>query len=799
VALSVERRARAAVGCDLLVFAVGMAIAVPAVLRALADPVGPGVAGVVAVCLVVVMSRFPLVLTHRSGDVVIGFETCSLVFLVLTVPPSMALALWSVASAVAHGTEHKSWRSRLFNIGLTVQGGALLVVTVTAVHPGSASTGAELGAVLVGCAVYFLFDLLTTAASLALEDGVPLSSVLRWQSLPMGLACFVSIDTLGFLAALLQGSEPEWTLLLLLVPVGTILVAVSSVSSARLSQGRLSGLLEAATQAPEWSNEAQIESSLLAQAERTLRHTVASLQAAPAGAKEIGTPIHRDGQLVRHLVVRRLGDGHPFDADDQAALDALSALAASAFTRRALGEEMAFLARHDTLTGLHNRAVFADRLAHALARRPEDRLVAVLYCDLDGFKEVNDLLGHDAGDRLLVAVADRVLGCLRPQDTAARLGGDEFGILLDTITDEGHAQEIAERVLHTLAPAFSIDGQQVRVQASIGIAYAGVEPVTAETLLHSADTAMYAAKSLGKGRVERFVPAMRARDLDRLEIESALRRAVLNDAVDVHYQPIVNLHTGRIEGFEALARWTDAVLGFVPPDTFIPVAERIGLIRALGLQILQKAHRGAVHMCQESGGPLRLAVNLSPSQIADPSLRDQVEIFARESPEVSLVLELTEGTMLGDDAETSAALHRLKASGAHLAIDDFGTGYSSIGYLHRLPMDILKIDKIFVEQLSDPRSRALVQGVIAMARAMRLTVITEGVEDWPGALAVRDLGCDLAQGYLFSRPVALSAAVTLARAGRVDLATLSGGMEPAPDPRSSARPEAMISGAAPAP
>ena len=796
MALSVARRAHAAVGSDLLVFAVGVAIAVPEVLKWMADPVSPGVAGAIAVCLVVVMSRFPLVLTHRSGDIVIGFETCSLVFLVLTVPPGQALALWAMASAVAHGTEHKSWRSRVFNIGLTIQGGALLVLIVTAALTPSASTARELGAVLLGCAVYFLFDLLITAASLALEDGVPLSSVLRWQSLPMGLACFVSIDTLGFLAALLHRSQQGWTLLLLLVPVGTILVAVSSVSRARLAQGRLTGLLEAATQAPDWSDDDQIDSSLLAQTERTLRHTAAALQPVPAVAPEIGTLIRREGQPDRYLIVRRLGGGHPFNDDDQAALDALSALATSSLARRALGEEMAYLARHDTLTGLHNRAVFSDRLAHALERRPEGRVVAVLYCDLDGFKEVNDLLGHEAGDRLLVAVADRVLGCLRPQDTAARLGGDEFGILLDTITDEAHAEEIADRVLHTLAPAFSIDGQQIRVQASIGIAYAGAEPVTAETLLHSADTAMYAAKSLGKGRVERFVPAMRARDLDRLEIEGALRRAVLNDAVDVHYQPVVDLHTGRIEGFEALARWTDPVLGFVPPDTFIPVAERIGLIQTLGLQILQKAHRGAVQICEHAGRSIRLAVNLSPSQIADPALRDQVEIFSRESPEVCLVLELTEGMMLGDDVETSAALNQLKSSGALLAIDDFGTGYSSISYLHRLPMDILKIDKLFVQQLGDPRSRALVQGVIAMARAMHLTVITEGVEEWPAAVAVRELGCDLAQGYLFSRPVTLQTAIALAAAGRVDLAALAGPYEPRPETHTSETTAAVGAGAA---
>ena len=211
----------------------------------------------------------------------------------------------------------------------------------------------------------------------------------------------------------------------------------------------------------------------------------------------------------------------------------------------------------------------------------------------------------------------------------------------------------------------------------------------------------------------------------------------------------------------------------VPPDVFIPIAERIGLIRTLGLQVLQQAHRGAVQLCAEAGRSFRLGVNLSATQIDDPALADQVEIFQQESPAVSLVLELTEGTMLGDDQATVEALHRLKSLGAILAIDDFGTGYSSIGYLHRLPLDILKIDKVFVQNLTDPRSHALVQGVVAMARAMRLTVVTEGVEDWPSAIAVRDLGSDLAQGYLFSRPVDLAAALGLARVGRVDLGPMT--------------------------
>ena len=757
---------------DVTVFLVGAAIALPAVLKWLSAAPSPGTAGVIATSLVVVMSRFPLVLTHRSGDVVIGFETCSLVFLVLIVPPLDALALWSIGMAVAHGSSSKPWRSRLFNVGLTIQGGALLVLTVAVLSPGPGQEAAELGTAMLGCAVYFLFDLLTTAGSLALEDGSSISSALRWRSVPLGLACFVSVDTLGYLAALLQRSQPGWTLLLLLVPVGTILIAVHSVSRAKLAQGRLSGLLEAAIQAPDWADDAQIEVSLLSQAERTLRHSGAVLQEVPAHPPEIGAAILVQGQPVRHLVVRRNGNGQRFDSADQTALEALAAVGASAFSRRRLAQEMNYLARHDTLTGLHNRAVFADRLTHALEGRRSTTVVAVLYCDLDGFKEVNDLLGHESGDHLLVAVAERLLACLRTEDTAARLGGDEFGILLHGMADEGQAEEVAQRLLGALAPPFLVGGRQVRVQASIGIAYARADPVTAEVLLHRADTAMYAAKALGKGRAEVFVDAMREKDLDRLELDAALRRAVQDGEIDVHYQPVVNLHTGAIEGFEALARWTHPVLGAVPPDTFIPAAERIGLIRTLGLQILQKAHRGALLISENTGRPLRLAVNVSATQLEDAEFAHHVKVFMRQSPQVTLVLELTEGTMLGHDNSTVEALYRLKGSGALLAVDDFGTGYSSIGYLHRLPLDILKIDKVFVQHLQDPRSLALAQGVVAMAQAMQLTVVTEGVEDWACAIAVRSLGCDLAQGYLFSRPVPLEAAIALA-AERLDLTPMN--------------------------
>jgi diguanylate cyclase (GGDEF)-like protein len=765
-------RVSVAVGLDVAIFVAGLLIAVPAVAIWVSGGGQASWTGAISIVLIVVMSRFPLVLSHGSGDVVIGFETAVLVFLSLTVPPIDALALWVLGTTLANATQRKVWRSRIFNIGLTNLGGALFVCVVWWADVDSSQLVLQLVAVMLACALYFAFDLIVTAGSLAIEDGVPLGTVLRWGSVPLGLACFVSVDTLGYLASLLTAKYSSWTLLLLFVPVGTILVAVRSVSDNRLAQRRLMGLLEAATQAPDWVDDAQIESSLLEQAERTLRQATASMRDEPPVPPEIGTVIEVEGRPTRHLVVTPHNDA-PLDARDQAALEALTAVGVSAFNRRRLSDEMTFLARHDALTGLHNRAVFTDRLSQALVRRAPRGQVAVLYADLDGFKEVNDLLGHETGDRLLVQVADRIMSCLRTEDTAARLGGDEFGILLDDLTDETQADAVAQRLLDALAVAFHVGEREVRVRASIGIAFSDQDSTTAEMLINSADTAMYVAKSRGKSRVERFLPAMREAELNRLELEGALRQAVVDERITVHFQPVVDLATGSIDGFEALARWTDPKLGFVPPNVFIAAAEKIGVIGELGIQILEMAHAGGLQLARRAGRPMSLGVNLSALQVNDTLLAQRVSELHRSSNEVRLILELTEGAFLGDEPATLAALHRLRASGARLAIDDFGVGYSSVGYLHRLPVDILKLDKLFVSELHDKRSLALVRGVVDMARAMRLTVVTEGVEEWDSARALRDLKCDLAQGYVFSRPVPLDEALALAEMGTIDMSAMA--------------------------
>ncbi|MDA8435765.1 MAG: EAL domain-containing protein [Actinomycetales bacterium] len=764
-------RATVSVVLDHLMLGLGLVIAVPALVRWLLDGPAAGIAGAVSVVLVVVMSRYRLALAHRAGDILLGFETCVLVFLTLNSPPLEAFCLWAIGTTVANATLQKAWRLRAFNIGLTITGGAIFVLVVNALDAGTDPDLDKLGAIMIGCAIYFAYDLVVTAASLAVEDGCSIGSGVAWSSIPMGLASFVSVDTLGFLAWVLRDKE-SWTLLLLAVPVGTILVAVRSVSENRIARQRLTGLLEAATHAPDWADEPHIERSLLVQAERTLRQTTASFRDDPPAPPGIGAPIEVDGRPTRHLVVTPQVSGRRFDEDDRAALEALTAVGVSAFNRRRLADEMTYLARHDALTGLANRGVFTARLAQALEQRAPHRQVAVLFIDLDGFKEVNDLLGHEAGDTLLVRVAERINLCLRLGDTAARLGGDEFGILLDDLTDEEQADLVAQRLLEALSTTFELAHRHVLVQASIGIALSGTEPSDAEKLINSADTAMYAAKGRGKGRVERFRPEMREAELTRLEIESALRLGVQEDQIHVYFQPVVDLLTGSIDGFEALARWNHPTLGSVRPDVFVPAAERLGIIQTLGLQLLERAHDGGRRLTRAAGRPLSIGVNLSAMQITDPALVERVGELVELDASVRLVLELTEGILLGDDPATIAALHRLRGVGARLAVDDFGVGYSSVGYLHRLPVDILKIDKVFISALHDTRSRALVEGVVAMARALDLTVVSEGVEDWESAVVLRDLRCELAQGHVFGRAVDLPAALRLAAGGPLDLSAM---------------------------
>ena len=412
---------------------------------------------------------------------------------------------------------------------------------------------------------------------------------------------------------------------------------------------------------------------------------------------------------------------------------------------------IAHLARHDSLTELPNRVLFGERLDGALARARRGQGFAVLCLDLDRFKEVNDTLGHPAGDLLLRAVTARLRAELRDVDTLARLGGDEFAIIQASVDQPRDATALARRLVEVIGMPFDIDGHQVVVGTSIGIAVAPTDAMERDALLKSADMALYGAKGAGRGRWRFFEPGMDARMQLRRTVELDLRRALAADEFELHYQPIMDVASRRVRGFEALIRWRHPERGIVPPDSFIPLTEEIGLIVPLGEWVLNRACAEAVTW---AGSP-KVAVNLSPAQFASRRLVDAVSAALEVSglDPGRLELEITEAVMLQDTEATLATLHRLKALGVRIAMDDFGTGYSSLSYLQRFPFDKVKIDRSFTRGLDLSRqSNAIVRAVTDLCAGLGMITTAEGVETAEQFGALQRKGCDEAQGYLFSKP-----------------------------------------------
>jgi diguanylate cyclase (GGDEF)-like protein len=426
--------------------------------------------------------------------------------------------------------------------------------------------------------------------------------------------------------------------------------------------------------------------------------------------------------------------------------------------RKAFEEQLRHMAFHDHLTGLPNRALFMDRVEHALGRaNSEGWSVAVLFVDLDNFKVVNDSLGHAAGDRLLHALSSRLRACLDPRATLARLGGDEFTILLEDVGTLGDAQEVAQRVREALRRPVGIAERDVFVTASIGIAISTPGKDTPGDLVRNADVAMYRAKATGRGGCVVFDRALDALAVGRLELETDLRAALDRGELEVHYQPIVHLPTGRIRDMEALVRWRHPRHGLIPPDRFIPLAEETGLIIPIGMWVLKTACRQLRAWRTRFGtdADLRVSVNLSARQFQHPALLDDVGRVLQESgvEPSRVMLEITESLAMRDAAAAADILADLKQLGLRLAIDDFGTGYSSLSYLHSFPIDVLKIDRSFISRLrSERQDVAIVQAVIALARGLQMEVTAEGIETNEQLVQLEQLGCDNGQGYYFGRP-----------------------------------------------
>jgi diguanylate cyclase (GGDEF)-like protein/PAS domain S-box-containing protein len=416
----------------------------------------------------------------------------------------------------------------------------------------------------------------------------------------------------------------------------------------------------------------------------------------------------------------------------------------------------------DPLTGLCNRAVFVEGLGRRLAEfktRSGSRFAA-LYLDLDRFKVVNDSLGHQVGDELLTAASRRLESCLRQEDTLARLGGDEFAILLNELDDESQANVVAFRIQEVLSAPFSIGGREVFTSASIGIAYGGAQYNNPDEIMRDADTAMYHAKSRGKARHELFDADMHARELDRVGLENDLRHAVKNNDLEVVYQPIVLLASGKCVGFESLVRWTRNGKP-VSPVTFIPIAEELGIIEPLGTWILQQACTTFADWQRRfpAGGLDYITVNVSSRQLTQQNFLWIVEQAVQDAglQPRDLRLEITETAIMDSPTVAAKLLRELREFGVKIYLDDFGCGYSSLSHLHKLPVDALKIDRSFVKTLSNPDRPAIVESVLALARTLKTSVVAEGIEDEVQARELERLGCTHAQGFLFSRPLSTRA------------------------------------------
>jgi diguanylate cyclase (GGDEF)-like protein/PAS domain S-box-containing protein len=449
-------------------------------------------------------------------------------------------------------------------------------------------------------------------------------------------------------------------------------------------------------------------------------------------------------------------------------IDGALGLAVDITDRKVLETQLTYRAFHDPLTGLANRALFRDRVTHALSRIGRGKHVAIVFLDLDDFKTINDSLGHAEGDRLLAAVGARLVGAVRSHDTVARFGGDEFAILLENLVSADEALDVVARVEESLKIPIGLRGREVNVTGSIGLAHAAPGDA-ADDILRNADVAMYNSKETGNARHTVFEPHMHAEIVDRLELESDLRGALDRKELHLLFQPVVALESGLIQGFEALSRWSHRVRGVLPPQRFIQLAEDTGLIVDIGRWVLNRAcdelsywHSLAAQGARGMHRELRMGINISGSQLEHESFVGDVADALRRSgaPADRVVLELTEGTLMRRTSDTLERLHALKKLGVQLAIDDFGTGYSSLSYLQRFPIDVLKVDKTFVEGIArGGGDGALARTILALGEMMQVRTLAEGIETQEQCDALSALGCKFGQGYLFSPPMPASEVV----------------------------------------
>jgi diguanylate cyclase (GGDEF)-like protein len=705
-----------------------------------------------AVPLIIVIARFPIVIDQRQGGVEVGFDSCVLIFLLCTLPPQQSLVLWSIGVTITQLiTDKRPW-IKLFNIGVGMLGGAVAVVLLTSVRGPEVGTPREMAAMFLSAFAYFSTDFLVSAISVSLEEHAPILTQLLQRDTFLAVACFVPFDSLGYLAAVVVRKNPWWTLLLLAVPLVTLLISTRAVTRGTENARRLEVLFSAAVKAQTLSNTRQVMDALVDDARRLLRLARVDIRSAPPVEHEIGAQLQH-GRQDRWLVAPARHRARSTREADQQALEAMVAVASDAFARLQLTEDMTHLARHDLLTNLPNRGLLLDRVDHALqlSRRRGTR-IALVFVDLDDFKPVNDRFGHAAGDAVLVDFAQRLTDCVRQSDTVARLGGDEFAILLEDVRPP-EVDSACERILAALSSGAHVAGHQLSLSASLGVAF-GEAADSSESLLRNADLAMYEAKSRGKNQCVTYEGSLGETRLQRLELVEALRAGIAAGDLRLVYQPVVRAATDRITGVEALARWSSNGVT-VPPDIFIKVAEESGLIVALGDVVLDRAAQDAPALLEAAGGELTIGVNISAKQLREPDFVAKVKATMERMGSAQLVLEITERDMVGDDAVSIDAMKQLCRLGVAFAIDDFGVGFSSIGYLQDMPVRIIKTDASFSDGIDrDERSCALLCSITMMGQALGLDVVIEGIERGSQLEHLREhVHAHYAQGYLLHRPM----------------------------------------------
>ncbi len=778
------RRVRPYQALDLLVVALGIATLLVTLPRWESDghPLG---LGLLAIPVVMLVSVFPLVLLRPGGDVEIGFDAAVLVALGVVLPHAQALVLWSIAGILSQVVSSKRLWARMFNAGLVVLVGGLTLATMSRIGGLGHTSAREFFAVLAGAAMYFTADWLITGLSLALESGERWRLLLFDRDLPVSMVWFLGISSIGYLAVLLPRALPLWTLSLLTVPTVAMLVAARAVRRASEHQVRLSALLDAAKSSQLAESPSALLDTLTGHARRVLRSSHAAIRSAPPAEEEIGIRIGaEDGRWL----VCAPRSAQPYDRADRRALAALATIVEESLVRMRMATEMTTLATSDPLTGLANRTVFRQRIATALEQRRPGKHVAVLFCDLDDFKPVNDRFGHEGGDAVLLTMADRLSHCVREGDTVARLGGDEFALLLQNLDDPKEAIRVAERVVAAAAEPILLAGRALPIGVSVGVAvdYAPSKtskqptrpkPITPEsiasaasTLLGNADLAMYQAKAKGKSGYQLFAPAMRTERLGRIELLEQLRGAAGRGELLLEYQPVVDLTTGVIDGFEALLRWQHPERGLLLPAAFIPLAEEAGLLTEIGDWLVPRAYADGCTLSAFAGRQLNIGVNVSVRQLRDDRLLDLIDGFPFNRHAPQLMLEVTESVFVEDEPYALALLERLREHGVRLALDDFGIGYSSVAYLRNVPFTVCKIDRSFTGGLGqDPRADALCRAVLAMCESLSLPAVAEGIEDLDQVAMLRAAGCQFGQGFALGRPGDVYYARELLREGRIAL------------------------------